>query len=301
MKIPTVYILCGVHNDLEYTKGLLQSIRNSEYRKVKTIIVDDGSTDGSSEYIKTNYPEINIIKGNGNLWWTGAMEKGVEYISSVCGRDDYLLTINNDCMFDNKYISSLVSFMKNNSNSIVGSLVLDKLSGNIVDAGVLINWDKALFEPIKINNDSRLVGCVNVDTLSTKGSMYPVKIFQEIGNFDRDNFPHYLSDYEFSCRARKFGYKLILNYDSVVINDSLRTGKEIINNQPIRMVELKNYLFSKKSKINIFDQFKFFWLYCPDESRLKCMLSLLKKVLYLLSLTPLIYPLREIFIHHKNA
>jgi len=291
-----IYIICGVHNSLEYTKELLLSIDNSDYKKIRTVIIDDGSTDKTHDFIEKYYPKIVILKGDGNLWWTGAMEKGVNYVLKHCKNNDYILTINNDCVFDRGYVRSLVNFIKDRPKTIIGSLVLDLKTGNVVDAGVMINWKRAIFEPIPFyikKNGQK--GFVEVDTLSTKGALFPVEVFKKIGNFDKKNFPHYLSDYEFSCRAKQIGYRLIINYDSVVKNDNSRTGNEIKGNQKMSFRQLNNYLFSKKSKINIFDQVKFFWFYCPRQYRCQCIFSLFKKALYLLSLIQPFYLLRKIF------
>ena len=116
-----------------------------------------------------------------------------------------------------------------------------------------------------------------MDVLSTKGTLFPVKIFKEIGNFDCRNFPHYLSDYEFTCRAKKFGYDLIINYGSVLTNDNLRTGYEIKQNDSLKIQKLPFILFSKKSKINIRDQIKFFIKCCPANDKIECIWALVKK------------------------
>ena len=60
---PTVYIIIPLFNRLHFTKECLSSIKAQAYKNIVTIVVDSGSTDGTYEYIKENYPNIKIIFG----------------------------------------------------------------------------------------------------------------------------------------------------------------------------------------------------------------------------------------------
>ncbi len=44
-----------------------------------TVVIDDGSTDGTADAIRRKHPEIHIISGDGNLWWTGAIVLGMRF------------------------------------------------------------------------------------------------------------------------------------------------------------------------------------------------------------------------------
>ena len=60
------------HNRKEKTlvclKSLFQIIQN-----IDVFLTDDGSTDGTSEAVKKIYPQVNIIQGDGNLFWSRGM------------------------------------------------------------------------------------------------------------------------------------------------------------------------------------------------------------------------------------
>ncbi len=96
---PTVYIVLGVHNELEYVKRLLSCVDAQTYKKYKLVIVDDGSTDGMDIFIKKSYPDAILIKGSGNLWWTGSLFTALEEVLKIAYDYDFVLIINNDCTF----------------------------------------------------------------------------------------------------------------------------------------------------------------------------------------------------------
>jgi len=68
------YIIIPVHNRKSLTLACLENLKtNGDLQKYQVIVVDDGSCDRTSEEVTANYPEATILKGDGNLWWTGAI------------------------------------------------------------------------------------------------------------------------------------------------------------------------------------------------------------------------------------
>lgn len=291
--IPKVYIVCGVHNNIAYTKKLMSCIAVQKYQNVKTIIIDDSSDDGTLEYLSNNYPETIILKGNGNLWWTGSLYWGVSEILRTAHKNDFVLTLNNDCTFGRDYIQILVKTALRHVQAIVGSLVISELNKlEIIDAGVKIDWAKgrliALGPKLITQLTKNKTFQDNIDTLSTKGTLYPVKVFAEIGNFDKLHLPHYASDYEFACRAKNSGYKLLIDYKAIIYNNPEHTGLGMIVPDKMNLNELFNLLFNRKSRLNIIDKYWFIKLCCPLKYRiLNYLMLILKTVVLFTHLFPL--------------
>ena len=59
-----LYIVTPVFNRINFTKQYLYALNNQTTRNFKIVIVDDGSTDGTSEMIKKNFPEVILLKEN---------------------------------------------------------------------------------------------------------------------------------------------------------------------------------------------------------------------------------------------
>ena len=289
-KQPTIFVVCGVHNNLGHTKKMLRCFIKQDYKDIKIIIIDDGSTDGTSLYLIKNHPDITLLKGDGNLWWTGAIYWGVEEALKYVEINDFILTINNDCVFNKKFIKALVDVSQINQRAIVGSLTLDINKRDIIwDGGIKIDWKRAVVYGKPLKNIAEIPGHQtidkDIDTLTTKGTLYPVEVFNKIGNFDKINLPHYLSDYEFACRAKQAGFPLVLSYKARVYNDIARTG---LGDTMPRILGYKQFwqlLFSRRSRLNIVDQFKFIQLCCPQKYLPQNYFFLIMKFFYLLSFT----------------
>jgi len=119
-----VEIVAPVHNRKALTLLCLQSLSriNSTGLDVGIVIVDDGSTDGTSDAIREQFPGVDIVTGDGNLWFTEGTNAGVR---RALERDPkYILLMNDDQVFDEDFLVTLVETAEKNPRSVVGSLLL---------------------------------------------------------------------------------------------------------------------------------------------------------------------------------
>lgn len=65
---------------------------------IHVIVVDDGSTDGTSEAIAEQFPEVELIRGDGSLWFTAGTNLAIR--AALKHDPDYILGINDDSIFD---------------------------------------------------------------------------------------------------------------------------------------------------------------------------------------------------------
>ena len=105
-----IHVIIPVHNRIKYTLSCIESLKKQNiFDKLNIIVVDDGSTDGTSSYIKRHYPEITLLKGSGNLFWGGAVNFGISYACKIGKKNDWILLVNNDVEFVSNSISDAVS------------------------------------------------------------------------------------------------------------------------------------------------------------------------------------------------
>lgn len=306
--IPKVFVVIPVHNRISETIECLRSIKIQTYKNIHTIVVDDGSSDGTSKKIKTMFPKVEIIKGNGKWFWTKSMYEGVKKALSVAEENDYVLTMNNDCFFQKNYVSTLVEGNIKSPQTITGSLVVSaKNKLKVVDAGVLINWKYAsifgmadkVSDKIKFYTDRGVI--TDFDTLPGKGTLVPVSVFKKIGNFNFRLLPHYIADYEFFCRAKKAGFKLVICSKSILYNFREMTGSSHVPKHQTSLKEAFTILFGRKSKLNIIDHSIFLLLCCPKKYLWVNFKQVFQKLInYTLMVKPFYYIKIAIDVYNKS-
>ncbi len=263
-----IFIVIPVYNRKSLTRDCLLSLQKQTFQNIQTIVIDDGSSDGTSQMIQREFPEVVLLNGDGNLWWAGAINLGVEYVLSHEKNNGYILTLNNDTVFYPDYLEILHSNASKRPKSLIGSIsICDDGQSTIIDAGVRINWLNAKYTNLgygksynSLLKSSSIIQ--TVDLLSGRGTIIPLKTFRDIGLYDVNRLPHYGADYEFSHRAKVKGYNLMINYNALVITGAKTRGKNDKLNI-LKLSELIKSFYSMNSANNLKFRWNFARLCCP--------------------------------------
>ena len=265
---PTVYVLIPVHNRLGYTRACLTCLERQTYTWMEVVVIDDGSTDGTSTALAREFPRVTVLRGNGRLWWTGAMAMGVRHVLRRCAANDYILCQNNDTLFELDYVSTLVRVSRERGGALVGSVLRNWDDGTLISLGPKIDWWRSQICDLNKLVDDPEVLCreeviESIDALPGRGTLVPVRVFRRIGNFRPILLPHYIADYEFSARAKQRGERLLLSTRAVVYTVPERPRPA----GPPGVRSTLRAFFSRRSNTNLIDQLIFFAISGPPRTR----------------------------------
>lgn len=218
----TVHVLMPVFNRLALTKRVVQCLRRQLVdERLRMVIVDDGSTDGSADWLAVQ-ADVNVLHGDGSLWWGGAIQLALEDVLKNGSPADFVVFVNNDTTFDQDFVQNLLSVARSHAPAAVGSVIRDEdqptrlLSiGAVLDTWRLKVRD-VLPEPRTLDMDASQVH--QVDALSGRGVLYPLEAFRRAGSMRPRWLPHYLADYELSIRVRNAGYRLVVSEKAAVLS-----------------------------------------------------------------------------------
>jgi GT2 family glycosyltransferase len=220
-----ITIVIPVHNRLSFTRQCLQCLAAQTYPNVRVVVVDDGSTDGTGAMIAAEFPEVVVLRGDGNLWWTEATNWGVRYALQHRTPDetDFVLTLNDDTRVGPDYLQTLVDTYLRHKPCLVGSVSVDSSDPErLAYAGTLLEMYTAGGRDLAADYGHSYralmakTAAVESDSLPGRGTLIPLEVFDTVGLYDSKHYIHYMSDIEFSVRARKAGYQLVVSVPSVV-------------------------------------------------------------------------------------
>lgn len=253
-----VFVLIPVFNRLAHTKKVLGVLRaQSMASQLRLVVVDDGSTDGTAEYL-AGEPDVVTLTGDGNLWWGGAIQKGLAYVRTQLPiDDDFVLFVNNDTWFNVDYVQTLIETSLLRGGAAVGSVVHEEnCEAPLVSIGPRINinriavWDVLAELPAQERRTPKPVYCV--DALSGRGTLYPAGLFKAHGGMRPRLLPHYLADYEIAMRfARDAGVPLLVSSNAIVFSPP------VYGNEVARLDWWERY-FGQRSSSNVIRRLVFY-------------------------------------------
>lgn len=217
-----IEVIIPVHNRRAVTLRCLELLTRQTNVAFRVTVVDDGSSDGTSEAIRERFPKVDVLKGDGSLWWAGATNAGVRHALNRQHVAPYILMLNDDVEFDAGYLSSMERHAVAHPSSLMGSLaVYCEDPGRVFWCGQAASYRQCRYGYVRRDG---LTGLVPAEALPGRGMLVPTEAFRRVGLFDEKAFPQYAADFDFSLRARKAGYGLLCCCDTAVVVSTSETG-----------------------------------------------------------------------------
>lgn len=204
---PTLTIIISCYN----TRGLVQDCLNSIYKNPSSepfeiILVDDASTDGTSEMVRASFPDVRLLRNETNRNYSYSNNRALDH-----ARGKFLLLLNNDTLVLPLALDGMIAFLRDHPEAgMVGAKLLNEdgsiqwsvkapLSASAALFGsrsILSKWfPNNRFTRQHLLHDRDPTQWFVAGFVSGAGSMMPREVFEKIGGLDQQFFYHVDADY----------------------------------------------------------------------------------------------------------
>ncbi len=256
-------------NGRHLLKVCLESLERQTLKNFEVVIVDNGSSDTSVEYIKKYFPKVKVIPLDKNYGFTKAVNTGIKN-----AKGEYLVLLNNDTELDSRYLEYLVKASDNHPDvGFVAAKMLNFYNRKIIDSA----WDA-----VSVVGHSYSVGQGKKDSiefnkpqyifLATGGSsLFKRQIFEKVGYFDED-YHTYMEDVDLCLRAQIAGFKGWYEPKAILYHMRKATSS--------RIVSLSEYWHFRNMTQNIIKDYPL-KLFLIDLNWLKILLVNINTIIYM--------------------
>lgn len=241
MKRTKVTIVIPNYNGLQFMEACFAALDLQVYRHFTVLVVDNGSTDGSVEWLKERgIPSIFLAENTG---FPGAVNVGIKAADTP-----YVILLNNDTEPEPDYVGELVRAIERSERIFSVSpkmvqLYHKELMDDAGDMYCLLGW--AVQRGVGRSSRKYTKAC-RVFSASAGAGIFRRKVFEEIGYFDELHFA-YLEDIDVGYRAKLAGYDNVYCPEAVVYHVGSGTSGSRYNEFKVRLAARNNVYLNYKN------------------------------------------------------
>lgn len=236
-----VTVIIPNYNGLKFMEPCFKALELQIYHKFQILVVDNGSTDGSVEWLKEH--QIPTIFLDTNTGFSGAVNVGIR-----AAKTPYVLLLNNDTEPDCHFIGEMVKAIERSPKIFsVSSKMIQMYHPDLMDdAGDMysvLGWafQRGVGRPEKIYKKS-----CRVFTACAGAAIYRREVFETIGYFDEMHFA-YLEDIDVGYRAKIYGYDNVFCPEAVVYHVGSGTSGSKYNSFKVKLAARNNVYLNYKN------------------------------------------------------
>lgn len=219
---PRASVIIVNWNGLQYLAECLDSLAAQTFRDFETILVDNGSRDGSIAFVQERYPAVKIIPLVENTGFARGNNIGF-----AAAQGEYLVTLNNDTRVDPRWLEILVRTADDYplAGMVASRICVYDEPDRLDSIGVAVCRDGMSRAAFRHRSFSELgfTGVREIFFPSACAALYRRGMIDEIGGFD-DDFFAYCEDTDLGLRGRLAGWKAVAALEAIVLHKYSGTG-----------------------------------------------------------------------------
>lgn len=206
----TGVVLMTCHNRRAKTLEALTSLFAQDlHARLHVFLVDDGSTDGTAEAVSLRFPEVQIIRGSGSLFWAGGMRLAYEFSSDV--PRDFTVWLNDDVSLWPHALSTLRSVQdwrarEGRTDVMVVGAFCDPSTGTTTYTGLVRD---SRLRPLRFQPLTPTAVPLSCDTVHGNLVLISEAVREAVGNLDA-GYTHAMGDMDYALRAKRRGFEIWL-------------------------------------------------------------------------------------------
>lgn len=228
-RLPKVIVLILSYNGKKLLSDSVSSYLANDYSDFEVVVIDNGSNDGTKDYVESKFSNIKLIRLEKNRGYSGGFNFGLDYAFNK-NKADYVLITNNDVRADKNVISELVKTAK--SDPAIGFVTGKVYYFDNPDTLQTVGKDE---DPIRWNGDH--IGSGEKDSgqydevservfLDDIFTLVSRKVYLDVGGYDT-NFFLQAEEFDWQARAKLKGFTLYYTpYAKIWHKESMTIGKK---------------------------------------------------------------------------
>lgn len=241
---PKVSIVIPVFNQVEYTKLCINSIIETVNERIELIIVNNASSDGTSDYLSALSDEkedLVVISNEANIGFPGAVNQGIELSNGK-----YVVIANNDIIFNKGWLERMIEIADSDSRiGLVGPLS-NEVSGLQKDDSAAYNTIEAMRNYAEKRRQTNKNQTLHFPRLAFLCTLVKRDLINSIGGLDERFSPGNYEDDDYCLRAQLAGYKAVIAKDIFIHHFGSKSFKADGNNAYSDRLNANRALFVNK-------------------------------------------------------
>lgn len=200
-----VSVIVLAWNGLAYLEACLNSVFAQTYPNFEVLVVDNASTDGSAEFVVTNFKKAKLMRNERNLGFSGGMNAGTKV---SCG--DVVIWLNQDTIVQAGWLQELVAVFEQKDVGVAGCKIFEMDGKTLNHAGGALDVSAGESYHLGAGEADRGQYEQPADVAYVTGAAMAVRreVLEQVGLLDERFFPGYYEDADYCLRVQNAGYKV---------------------------------------------------------------------------------------------